>query len=163
VRALKVGTRRADVEVLQKKKQWALMKLIMLEEVKLISWSACDDITKGGAVLEFSDISHIAVTDAGKKEADKENVVKIMSKRGEFCIAFKTFQKAGDYSMALLDILRSLFSLPSCPERSTVIDRGLYGFSFIRSSPIFLTVAPCLPLRIDVVAKPNRDCPLADL
>jgi hypothetical protein len=104
VRTLKVGTRRADVEVLQKKKRWTLMKLIMLEEVKLISWSACDDVTKGGTVLEFSDISHIAVTDAGKKEADKENVIKIISKKGEFCIAFKTFQEAGDWAMMIKQI-----------------------------------------------------------
>jgi hypothetical protein len=100
-KSLRVGTRRADVEVLQKKKRWVPMKLIMLEEVRLLSWSAYDNVTQGGAVLEFSDVSHIAVTDAGKKEADKESVVKIMSKKGEFCIAFRTYQEAGEWAVMI--------------------------------------------------------------
>jgi hypothetical protein len=35
---------------------------------------------------------------------NKESVVKIISKKGEFCIAFKTFQEVGDWAMMIKQI-----------------------------------------------------------
>jgi hypothetical protein len=92
---------RASVEVLLKKKRWAPRTLVLIEEVGLVAWSAAENIMEDGMALEFADITHVQVTEQGMREGDRENVLRIASKRGEFFLAFQNHADALDWAAML--------------------------------------------------------------
>jgi hypothetical protein len=78
-----------------------------LEELRVLCWSAFESVLKGGAAVEFSDISEVKLTDEGTKELDRENVMKLVTKKGEFAFAFKTYQEASDWAIMLGQVSKS--------------------------------------------------------
>jgi hypothetical protein len=85
---------RAPIEVMVKKRKWAPRTLLLLEEVGIVAWSTAENIMNEGTALEFTDITHVQVTEQGMKESDRENMLKIGSKKGEFFIAFQNHSDA---------------------------------------------------------------------
>jgi hypothetical protein len=92
--------RRAKVELLKKRK-WIPHTIVYIEAAQVVAWSLLETATREGVTLEFGDIAALALAEPGRPEADRENVLKVVSKKGEFLTAFQTHADALEWTALL--------------------------------------------------------------
>lgn len=105
-----IKTGKAAVEVMDnkskrgKKKEWSAVTLFLLEEAKLLCWSKGDVVFKNGEALTFSDLT--AIESDAKKEAERDNVIKLITKKGDFFIAFKNYPELVQWTNMLSQMMK---------------------------------------------------------
>ena len=86
-----------------KKKKWAPRALTFSEEAGILFWtapSAMNLMEKGGG-YHCSEINEVTMTQPGKSEQGKENVVKLVTTKGELFIAFPSYNAGNQWKNTL--------------------------------------------------------------
>ena len=108
-------THKVKVEVLEgkskksKNKEWKERVLMLLEQVNLLCWSIDEFMYKKGVAFPCGEImSVVDIIGKGQDpDLDKEFVVKLVTKKGEFYFAFKTAPEAIQWANMLRSATRA--------------------------------------------------------
>ncbi|KAH0788222.1 hypothetical protein GPJ56_007850 [Histomonas meleagridis] len=103
---------RANAKVLSKKGRktsWKSYELVLIEEANILMWTDNKAQLHDGTAVHMTEIMNAVVLPPGKKEMDKENVIKFDTKKGaEYAISFKTHQEAIQWHTLISKLLVSL-------------------------------------------------------
>lgn len=100
---------RTTAEVTQKKGRqlkWKQFDLILVDEAKILLWTTSKSLLKDGSALHMSDLTEPKIIPKGTKEIDRDNVIRILTKKGnEYLISFKNEKEAKQWLNMIQELI----------------------------------------------------------
>ena len=100
---------RTTAEVTQKKGRqlkWKQFDLILADEAKILLWTTSKSLLKDGSALHMSDLLETKIVPKNTKEIDRENVIRITTKKSnEYLISFKNEKEAKQWQTMILELM----------------------------------------------------------